>query len=150
MSKGYACVKPTDAGAATIVKALRSVEWPSTSNVISPGDLHVTLMYDKTDPDIDPAPTNEMYEARVTGVKILGTAVVIELGCDALYQRHFALREMGYKTDYPDFTAHMSVVYDKSPEGLEDALPQVQSLFDRNLLSKVIYLTDETWNSVKD
>lgn len=92
---------------------------------LTPGDLHVTVMYDETDPEIDLLKNTKTYEAKIEGVERLGKkgskyeAVALILKSPEIVKRHKELKNAGFKHKYPDIKVHMSIVYQPNDTDLD-------------------------------
>ena len=84
---------------------------------IKPSKLHVTIMYDESDPDIKLLPNDKTYTAKITGVERLGKkgseweAIAFTLKSPEIEKRHKELLNAGYDHKHDSFLCHMSVVY---------------------------------------
>lgn len=111
-------------------------------------ELHATLMYDKSNPNLDPGINREVYKARVTGVDRLGIpgkpyyALVLLLESDAIQKRFKELQDIGYEHSFPELKIHVSLHYGDS---VDIGLPIAQEAFERQLLPEEITLGCETW-----
>lgn len=148
--KGYAHVKvdPTDA------KKIHDVLNGFGIKVMDPSKLHVTLMYDVNNPDIDPGVRKDtFYQATVTGVEHMGEpgskweAVALQLECPELRGRHLALRARGFKHSYKDLKLHMSIAYGAA---VVKKLALVRELLKDGKLPSKIKLGQETWAPIKE
>lgn len=145
---GYAEVKVAAADAAKIHAVLKA----AGVDVLDPKKLHVTLMYDRKNPDIDPGKSDAKYTAKVTGVERMGEkgskweAVTLNLECPELTGRHVVLRSKGFDYDYPVYKPHMSIAYGAAVKDLG----KVKALMAEGKLPSVIHLEHETWEPVDE
>lgn len=92
---------------------------------ILPSKLHVTIMYDESNPDINLLQNDSTYKAKITGVERLGTkgseweAIALTLKSPEIEKRHKDLKNVGYKHSYDEFICHMSLVYKPSETDLD-------------------------------
>lgn len=89
-------------------------------------DLHVTLMYDVSNPSIKlSTPKNQEFETKATGVKLLGKpgtkwyAIALVLESKDLQQRFNELKDKGFKHSYPDFIPHVSLKYSPTDDDVK-------------------------------
>lgn len=83
---------------------------------LSKHNLHCTLMYDKRwlrEPLAELRP-EEVFEANVTSLEVLGTGLVFHLTSKQLADEHRRLVEAGYEHSFGSFLPHMSITYDFS------------------------------------
>lgn len=120
---------------------------------IASNELHATLMYDKSDPDLDPGVNRDSYKAEITGVERLGNpegrhyALVLLLDSPELQTRFKELQDLGFEHSWPDLKVHLSLNYgDQS----ELSYPVVKKLFEQGKLPKELTLVNECWNECKD
>lgn len=148
--KGYAqlSIDPLDA------KKIEAAVKPFGVKLMPLEKLHVTLMYDKSNPEINPGVKPDThYIATVTGVERMGEpgskweAVALQLNCPELKGRHLALRARGFSHSYPDFKIHMSLAY-----GTENVklIPLIEKLLADGKIPNKIHLGRETWEELKD
>lgn len=80
-------------------------------------DLHLTLMYDKSNPKIDVDSQKKSYIAKINSFKTLGEpdskwyAIALDLESPELNERHNELKKLGFAHSYPNFIAHISMKY---------------------------------------
>lgn len=103
-------------------------------------DMHCTLMYDESNPDIDyDTKEKETYTAKVTGIEKLGKAIVLLLDSPELTKRHKELKKLGFEHSYDDLLCHMSVIYD--PESTD--LDVVELMYKLEVFPEVLTFTSE-------
>lgn len=114
MGKGFVSVKLDSEDAKAVVKVLEKLG----VDCITAAKMHVTLMYDKSDPDIKIVhEKDKTFKATVTGVERLGEkgseweAIAFSLESPDLCKRHDFLKAAGFKHSYPEYKCHMSLVY---------------------------------------
>lgn len=150
MGMGYAKVKidPVDA------KKIEAAVKPFGVKLMPLEKMHVTLMYDKSNPDIDPGVRKDThYIARVTGVERMGEpgskweAVALQLTCPELKGRHLALRARGFKHSYDEVKLHLSLAY-----GTDNVskIPVIEKLIKDGKIPEKIHLGRETWKVLED
>jgi hypothetical protein len=147
---GYAQVKPDSLDAKKIVKALTAAGVKG----MDVNKLHVTLMYDKRNPDIDPKASPEArYQARISGIEHLGEpgskweAAVLKLDCPNLVGRHMVLRTKGYEHSYPKYNCHMSIGYGTD---IVKQIPKLRKMLEQGDFPTTIMLSGETWEPIKE
>jgi len=80
-------------------------------------DLHLTLMYDRSNPSVSYTTQDTTYDAKIVDVKLLGEpgtkwySIALDLDSDELHSRHKDLKELGYKHSYPNYIPHLSLKY---------------------------------------
>lgn len=150
MGKGYAklLVDRTDA------KKIEAAVKPFGVKMMPLDKLHLTLMYDTRNPDIDPGVKKDThYIATVTGVEHMGEpgskweAVALQLSCPEIKGRHLALRARGFKHSYDDLKLHVSLAY--GPENVK-LIPLIEKLLADGKLPSHIHLDRETWKPLDD
>ena len=150
MGNGYANVKvdPTDA------KKLQAVLKAVGINSMPAEKMHVTLMYDTRNPEIDPGVKKDtFYIAKVVGVERMGEpgskweAVALKLECPELKGRHLALRARGFKHSYPSMDPHMSIGYGAD---VVKKLPLIEKLFEQGKFPDKLHLGNENWDKIKE
>lgn len=101
------------------------------TDLISPEKMHMTLMYDESNPSVGYEPSKKVYASRLFAIKELGEgewkAVVLELNSPEISARHDDLKAQGYTHSYDSFVPHVSVKYKPS----EGDLMKVKGLFDK-------------------
>lgn len=123
------------------------------SGLIPMNKLHSTLMYDASNPDIDPDINSTVYKARVTGVKMLGDpssrwrSVALVLDSEAIQKRHKELLEKGFKHSYPELLIHVSIAYGENAEVL---FPILERLHKEGKFPETVTLCNETWDLCKN
>lgn len=121
---------------------------------LPPREMHVTLMYDKSNPTIDPEcdPKRE-FEARVEGFGILGDAIVVHLSSEDINKRHQELRNKGFKHSFDDYTCHMTLKYIPliGPTGAEEEYMKLQQLYTGGYFDNIpLYFIGEKSSPIKD
>lgn len=119
-------------------------EIPIQGRFIVPHEMHMTLMYDQS----NPIPAHAIksfskpeveYLATVTGVGVLGKegseyrAVVLHLDSDAIQERFDEL-SIFMTHSFPDFKAHVSLVYGASDEDAAVLTPVLTSLVGTSIV----------------
>lgn len=147
---GYAKVKPDGLDAKKIIKALENAGIKGMEEK----KLHVTLMYDKRNPDIDPRATPDArYQARVTGIEHLGEpgskweSAVLKLDCPNLVGRHLVLRTKGFEHSYPKYNCHMSLGYGSD---IVKQIPKLNKMLKDGAFPQTIMLSGERWKPIQD
>lgn len=114
MGKGFVSVKLIPEDARKIAEVLKTLGVDG----IEAHKMHVTLMYDKSDPDIDLEHNKDKaFKATVTGVERLGEkgseweAIAFSLDSPDLCKRHEVLKDAGFKHSFSNYKCHMSLVY---------------------------------------
>ena len=80
-------------------------------------DLHLTLMYDESEPNMSANPIDYEYTQDVIDIILLGDvdsewrAIALVLEKKALEVRHNELKNMGFTHSYDEFIAHVSIKY---------------------------------------
>jgi len=150
MGKGYAKLSIDPVDAKKIEKAVK----PFGVKLMPLEKLHLTLMYDTRNPDIEPGVKKDTrYIATVTGVERMGEpgskweAVALQLKCPELKSRHLALRARGFKHSYPDLKLHVSLAY-----GTENVklIPVIEKLIADGKIPNKLHLDRETWEVLED
>lgn len=143
MAGGYIAVKLDKNQQKEIQEVLKKAE-------ITPvDDMHCTLIYDENNPDIDyNTESSKVYEATVTGVDKLGTAIVLLLKCPELATRFKVLKELGFEHSYDDLLLHTSLVYDSEDE--KSDLEVIELLYNVGVFPKVLKFTDEYNEKLED
>ncbi len=96
-------------------------------------DLHITLVYDRSNPTIDMKLKNSKYNARVIGVDTLGDlsskwgAIVLKLNSPTITKRHKDYIDAGYTHSYKQFVPHLSLKYRPT----NDDINTIKSNFDK-------------------
>ena len=142
MAGGYIAVKLDSDQQKEIKEILKKAELEPVD------DMHCTLMYDENDPEIDyDTKSSKVYEATVTGVEQLGSALVLLLKCPELESRHKVLKELGFEHSYDDLLCHMSLVYE--PED-EDDIEIIELLYNVGVFPKVLKFSAEYNEKLQD
>jgi len=144
---GYAAVYPS---ATSKIALQRAIQEAGLDTNFDMSELHVTLMYDRSNPKLfHPATPGLTYMARVIGVDLFGddkNTLVLKLDCEALRQRHQYLLSMGYRFSYPDYSPHLTI---KIPAGQDD-LNIINAAITKGLFDQEIELGDEQWSPIKE
>jgi hypothetical protein len=88
-------------------------------------DLHVTLMYDVSNPAYKVESLHDKFVGIITGCKLLGEkgskwgAVTLTLESPDLIAQHNVLSNLGYKHSYPEYIPHLSIKYKPSDEDIQ-------------------------------
>lgn len=150
MGKGYAKLLVDPVDARKIEKAVS----PFGVKMMPLEKLHLTLMYDKSNPDIEPGVKKDTrYIAKVTGVEHMGEpgskweAVALQLECPELKARHLALRARGFQHSYPDIKLHVSLAY--GPQNVK-LIPLIEKLITDGKIPNKLHLDRETWEPLED
>lgn len=144
--QGYIALKVNKADATKIHEIANEA---GVTDLIPVDEMHMTLIYDKSNPSIDHPLSNETYDSRIHAIKELGEgkwkAVVMELLCPEISARHSHLKRLGYSHSYPDFIPHVSIKY--KPE--KGDLMKLKEVFNK-IAEKVpsIRLGDEFRESI--
>lgn len=149
MGNGFVSVKLDKSDAEKIVSVLKTIG----IDCIEVSKLHVTVIYDESNPEITGVfNKDKKYKATVTGIKRLGTkgskweAIAFELKSPELEKRHKELKDLGFKHSYPQFLCHMSLVY-KPAIGDMEKIELIQSLKG---FPKTLTFSSETAKPIKD
>ena len=115
-------------------------------------DLHVTMMYDRSNPNIKVEKNHKQYAAKIESFKMLGEpdskwyAIALDLESKELHDRHEELKEMGFKHSYPTFIAHVSLKYKPS----EDDVKTLKDNIDAFKEIGIIHLHNETLKKIEE
>lgn len=148
MSKGYASLKITPESG----RELESLFKLAGINAMPKNKMHVTLMYDESNPEIEVTPKQRRYSAKVTGVERMGKrgskweAIALTLSCPEIEARHRELKKMGFKHSYNEFKCHMSIAYKPKSTDIELA----NLLFKLGNFPDKLYFSDEQWEEIKE
>ena len=88
-------------------------------------DLHVTMMYDRSNPNLNYQTNNKVYKAKIKSFKTLGEpdskwySIALDLDSSELHDRHDELKNLGYTHSYPSFIAHVSLKYKPSEDDIK-------------------------------
>lgn len=115
--KGYCSLKLDPTQAKEIVKTMKL----AGMECLPAKDLHITLMYDESNPDIKMLKNTKTYTAKVKSVGLLGDAIVLHLESPSIQARHKELKNAGFSHSYPSLKVHMSINYNPK-SGDEDLL----------------------------
>lgn len=137
--KGYFSVKMNLKDAKEIYDLLQK----AGLDPIKPEKMHCTLMYDESNPEIRTLKNDKKYKAKITGVEVLGDAVVLNLDSPELEKRHQELKNAGYKHSFDGFECHSSVLYDVTDTNFD----LVKLVFDLGVLPEEVTFYNETSES---
>ena len=125
-TQGYVALKVLPESANKIVEFVQGL---GIRGVIDPNKLHMTVMYDKSNPETEYEPSTNTYSASIKSIGRLGdgdyAAIVMHMECPEIVKRHEELKNAGFTHSFPDFTPHISLKY-----GFTDS--------DYNIISKSI------------
>jgi hypothetical protein len=116
---GYVAVRLSDDDS----KQLKEFFHESGISVID--DLHVTLMYDVSNPAFKVEPLHDKFVGVVSGCKLLGEkgskwgAVALTLESPDLVSQFNALVNIGYKHSYSEYIPHVSIMYTPSDDEIQ-------------------------------
>jgi hypothetical protein len=137
MNKGYANLKLIKDSKSTDM-LYKLLNLTKIQNVID--DFHITLMYDKSNPDIEfNVDPNKEYVATVSDIKLLGEpgtkwySIAFTLTSPEIVERHKDYIKAGFKHSYPNFIPHMSIKYQPTNK-------DISVLNDKFNLFKGLYL----------
>lgn len=139
--KGYCSLKLDSVQAKEINKIMKV----AGIECIPPSEMHCTLMYDESDPNIKILKNTSTYTAKVKGVKLLGDAIVLELDSPGIEKRHKELKNAGYKHSFPKLLVHMSINYD--PKSTDKDL--LELLIKLKGIPKVLKFGNEKFSPLK-
>lgn len=104
-------------------------------------DLHLTLIYDKSNPDIDiDVDDSTEYKAKIKDIKMLGEpntkwyAIALTLSSSDLVNRHKDYIKKGFKHSYPNFIPHLSLKYNPSEEDIKTITKNLKLFKDIKLI----------------
>lgn len=115
-------------------------------------DLHLTLMYDRSNPKIDVTTSTKSYTAKINSFKTLGEpgtkwySIALDLESPELDERHNELKELGFKHSYPKFIAHVSMKYKPSEDDIKTLSDNI-GVFKR---IGAIHLHNETMKQIEE
>lgn len=118
---------------------------------LTPSKFHVTVIYDKEDPEIDLLSNEKTYNAKIVGVERLGEkgskweAIALILESPEIEKRHTELKNAGFKHSYPTFKCHMSVVY--QPNDTDEDL--IELIFKLGVLPEELIFGNERLGTTK-
>lgn len=110
--------------------------WCDKHNIdcIDPDDLHCTVLYSKKPvPELSKLNDKEVdVLGKIKGWEKLGDALVLELDAPKAAKIHDFMINHGGTSDYPEYIAHTSVMYDV-PDDIElpKSLPNFDLIFDK-------------------
>ncbi len=123
--------------------------------------LHMTVMYDDSNPSTEYSPKDTTYPSTITGVDQYGDAgseweaIVLKFSNPDIAKREGELRALGFTAGYPTFKQHVSIKYRPNKgdlEKLKAALPKIKEVLPTIRLCKEYSepLTDEPKQTLKD
>jgi len=131
-ANGYIALRPDKAAAEIINKFMSEL---GISNLITPSDMHMTLIYDKRDDILaEYVSSDKSYTANITDIKALGEpgseyyAIAIVFEAPEIALRHKNLIAKGFEHGYDDFVPHMSVKYKPSEDDIAKAKASLAKL----------------------
>lgn len=152
MNKGYGHLK-VDLNSSTLIRN-KLVNEIGFYNYIQPIDLHCTIMYDKSNPAIEPInPITTPIKANITGCELLGkegsqwAACALTFESEEIRERFKELQDMGFKHSYDDLCLHVSIIYGEERHKVFDGINQ---LIAEGKFPKTMTLTNESWGVIKD
>ncbi len=110
--------------------------------------LHVTLIYDKTNPDINYKPDIKKYVAYPIDIHVMGKpssdfySIALILVSDELISKFNSLKETGFKHSYSEFVPHVSLIYKPT----EDQINTILTNKDYIIHSLKSISFDSEWN----
>lgn len=123
-SGGYIFLSVKKEDAQAIHAAAKSL---GLKDLIPPEDMHLTVVYDKNNPDIPIEIDKSLsFSGKVNTPLLLGSgeweAIVLPLTeCEELKEFHNSLLRKGFKHSYFNFTPHISIKYKPSKEDVQKA-----------------------------
>lgn len=138
--KGYGSLKLDAAQAREIHKMLKI----AGIECLDPKDLHCTIMYDESNPNIKLLKNTKTYNATVKSVGMLGDAIVLHFDSPGLHQRHKELKNAGFNDTYPVYKPHMSINY--KPKDTDKDL--LELLVKLKGIPKVLKFGNEKFNEL--
>ena len=116
------------------------------SNLETPEEYHVTLIYDKRNPHYTISDPQEKYAAEISGGALFGeenNVLVLLLNSPDLNARNKEIVDAGYQSDFPDYKPHITVKKDADSNDLQ--------ILKNHLKSKLgLTLDNEQWGPTKD
>lgn len=148
MKKGYCCLNVDLSSSIAIKNAIDKFGlnpfpyYPITYH-------HCTLMYDKTNPDIDPGVNKNSYTAKIIGVDELGDdSVVLLLESEEIKKRFNELIQLGFKHSFDDILLHVTIGNSKDKDVLNAMLDHAKNILKSGYFPKEILLVRETWEEI--
>lgn len=129
MTGVYIALKPTEAALEKIIEIQKLISLPE---LILKDQLHCTLMYDsfteKTNYLVEP---NLIHKATISGCALFGkneyNAIVLILDSIDIHNRFNFAVSSGLKFDYPEYTPHISLVYQKNNPDIDSFLDIIKN-----------------------
>jgi len=147
---GYVSIKPDFNTRAIIARICNRYELP----LMPIQDLHITLIYDKTNPLEDDKDNNKdlvFDDAKVVGYKIMGTgkwrALTLIIDSPLITYRHEELMKLGFNHSFPSYIPHLSIAYQP------DESSNIKEKMDEAMLDfRNVSLTffKEKWEPIKE
>lgn len=115
-------------------------------------DLHLTLMYDRSNPNIQYDKNTDTYIASIKSCKTLGDpgstwfSIALDLDSNDLSKRHKELLDLGFKHSYPNFIAHISLKYKPTKNDIDT----IESNIDQFIDLGDVKLEKETVKEIKE
>lgn len=125
LNNGYVALKVAEKSKVKINRILGEI---GIKNPIE--DMHMTLMFDESKPNIKIDLYDVNYLAKVTDIALLGEedspwyAVVMKVKSDAIMKRFNTLMGLGYKHSYDEFIPHISLKYGPSTEEIKTIMKE--------------------------
>ena len=100
-------------------------------------DMHMTLMFDESEPNIKLDGINILYVCEVVDIKTLGDpssdwyALVLVIESYDIKCRFKQLQSLGYKHSYDDFVAHVSIKYKPTEEDISVVLNNKKEILSK-------------------
>ena len=120
--KGYIGMKVSNDDAVKINYILYKL---GVKNYIDKNDLHITLIYDKRNPELNYRPDVKSFIGYHIDIQMMGKpdseyyAIALILVSDQLQQKHKELKDFGFQHSYPDFVPHVSLIYKPMDRDIE-------------------------------
>lgn len=142
--KGFVALKLDAAQGNEIQKIFKKAGIKS----LTTSEMHVTVIYDESDPEIDLLKNTKVYEAKIVGVERLGKkgeAIALILKSPQIEKRHKELKNAGFKHKHPTFKCHMSVIY--QPKSTDEDI--IRLVNDLGVLPKTLKFGKEYMGKTK-
>ena len=97
-------------------------------------DLHMTLMFDETEPNIKLNSSGIKHNCKVVDIKMLGEhtsdwyAVVLVISSSTISKRFKELQDLGYTHSHDEFIAHVSIKYKPSEKDTKNILDNKKAI----------------------
>lgn len=141
--KGYIGVKVSQNDAIKIYELLQKLDITIDYN-----DLHATLIYDKSNPELNYNPDVKSYVSYPIDIQMMGKpesdyySIALIVVSPELEKKHNELKELGFKHSYSEFKPHISLKY-KPTQSEIDIIMSNKDMILRSL--REIKL-DSEWN----